>query len=91
MQSSLNELIVFYQKLASKTEDIMNYELNSYLINVLEIDDDYLNNNKDNLKYIGLWYLNNHTKIKDIEDKSDIKKQLIVFSNMIQNVYSILV
>ena len=90
IQASINELIIFYQNLGNKTDEISNYTINEYLKNVVEInnDKDYLEKNADNLKYKALWFLNNNTKTEDIQDKGDINKQLVVFSNIIQNIYS---
>ena len=89
IQASINELIIFYQKLANRADNITNFNLNDFLKGVLDLNDDYLNKNKDLLKYKAIWFLNNYTSINNITN-IEIKKELIVFSNIIQNVYSTL-
>ena len=91
IQASINELINYYQKLANKTDDINNYEINEFIKNVFELNDTYLKQNEDNLKYKGLWFIDNKIKLNDldnVENGNEIRKQIIVFSNILQNVYS---
>ena len=90
IQASLNEQILFYQKLANRTSDITNYNINKFLKCVLDLDEEYLENNKDNLKYTGFWFKDNDTRESNLTNNSPEKLQLIVYSNIIQNVYSTL-
>ena len=90
IQASLNEQILFYQKLANRTNDITNYKINNFLKCVLDLDEEYLENNKDNLKYTGFWFKDNDTRESNLTNNSPEKLQLIVYSNIIQNVYSTL-
>ena len=90
IQASLNEHILFYLKLANKTEDITTYTINRFLQCVLDLDDDFLKENKNDLKYMGYWFIGNDTRESDLSNDSPEKLQLIIYSNIIQNVYSTL-
>ena len=86
VQASLNELVLFYQKLANKTNEITNHTISEFLLNPLEVDEDYLKNNSENLKYKAFWFIDGNTMPNNISNY--VKSQLIVFSNIIQNVYA---
>jgi len=88
VQASLNEQILFYQKLAKKINNVYNSNINGYLKCLLDIDDEFINNNLNNLKYLGFWFINNTIDESNLEPV--MKKQLIVYSNILQNVYSTL-
>ena len=90
IQASLNEQILFYQKLANKAENISNYKINKFLKCVLDLDEKFLKENKENLKYMGFWFVDNNTTVDSLEYNSTINLQLITYSNIIQNVYSTL-
>ena len=90
IQASLNEQVLFYLKLANRTKEITNYKINDYLKCLLDIDKDFLDNNKNYLKYIGFWFKDNETRTKDLENNTTERLQLIIYSNIIQNVYSTL-
>ena len=90
VQASLNEQIIFYQKLARKTDEIINYELNNFLKCLLDIDDEYLEQNLETLKYKGFWFLDNVTREDNLISNDTIKLQLISYSNILQNVFSTL-
>ena len=90
IQASLNEQILFYQKLANRIGDINNYEINKFLKCVLDVDEEYIEKNKNELKYTGFWFKDNNTRESNLDDNSPEKLQLIVYSNIIQNVYSTL-
>ena len=89
-QASLNEQIIFYQKLANKTEDIIDYKINEYLKCLLDLDEDFLRQNEKYLKYMAFWFLDNNTKEENLSNNDTIKLQLIAYSNILQNVYSTL-
>ena len=90
IQASLNEQILFYQKLANRTSDINNYKINKFLKCILDVDEEYIENNRNDLKYSGFWFKDNETRENTLDNKSPEKLQLIVYSNIIQNVYSTL-
>ena len=91
IQASLNEQILFYQKLANRTSDINSYKINKFLKCLLDVDEEYLENNKNDLKYTGFWFRDNNTRESTLDNNSPEKLQLIVYSNIIQNVYSKLI
>ena len=88
IQASINEHILYYQKLASKIQNIKNYEINSFLKCIANLNDSFYQENKDNLKYMGFWYLDNNITEESFTDDSIEKLQLIVFSNILQNIFS---
>ena len=90
IQASLNEQILFYQKLANRTSDINSYKINKFLKCLLDVDEEYLENNKNDLKYTGFWFRDNNTRESTLDNNSPEKLQLIVYSNIIQNVFSTL-
>ena len=89
IQESLNEQILLYQKIANKVKytDINRLHLHDDLFKcVFDFDQNFYENNK-NLEHIGYWYIN--YKIKKFEEINNIKtkKQIISFSNIMQNLY----
>ena len=90
IQISLNEQILYYQKLSNRTKDLTNQKINDYLKCLLDIDDEFILKNRKNFKYVGFWFIDNNTTFESLEDDSFTKLQLIVFSNIIQNVYTTL-
>lgn len=90
IQASLNEQILFYQKLANRTSDINSYKINKFLKCILDVDEEYIENNRNDLKYTGFWFRDNNTRESTLDNNSPEKLQLIVYSNIIQNVYSTL-
>jgi len=88
IQASLNEHILFYLKLANRTNDIINYKINKYLKCYLDLTDEFLEKNKNDLKYMAFWEKDSKTNINDLENNSPEKLQLIIYSNIIQNIYS---
>ena len=90
IQASLNEQILFYQKLANRIDEISNYNINEFLKCVYDLDKDFLKKNLEKLKYMAYWFINNNITEKDLENDSPEKLQLIVYSNIIQNIYSTL-
>ena len=93
-QASLNELILFYQKLAKRKDNITSYTINKYLQCLLDLDENFLKQNINSLKYMGFWLIDNETNTTDVVNKfgktSYINKQLITYSNIVHNLYSTL-
>ena len=92
VQASLHEQILFYLKLANKIENINleNYKLNDYLKCVLDVDDNFNATYNKKIKYIGYWFKDENTTEESLDDNSMEKKQLIIYSNILQNFYSTL-
>ena len=90
IQASLNEQILFYLKLANKTNEISNYKINNFLQCLLNINEEFKENYKNNLPYMAFWYLDGTTREEDLEIGSPAHLELIIYSNIIQNVYSTL-
>ena len=88
IHASLNEHILFYLKLANRVEDISNYEINKFLVCFLDLTDEFLEENIDDLKYMALWQKDSKIKINDLGKNSPERLQLIIYSNIIQNIYS---
>ena len=95
IQASLNEQIIFYQKLANKTNEIYNYEVNEYFRCLIDLDEEFLKKNEDRLKYMGFWFIDNKTNMNDLK-KNEANNtniallQIISFSNILQNIFSTL-
>ena len=70
VQANLNELVLFYQKLASKTNEKTNHTISDFLLNPLEVDEDYLKNNSESLKYKALWFIDSNTMSNNISNAS---------------------
>ena len=92
-QASMNEQILLYQRIANKTlnTDISNLTLNTDKLKcVYDLTKDYLESNKEILDYVAFWYLGD--KNTSFENITDIraKKQIISFSNILHNLYSVL-
>ena len=66
IQASLNEHILFYLKLANKTGDITNFNINQFLKCALDLDDDFLAINKNNLRYMGYWFIDKNIHESDL-------------------------
>ena len=92
LQSSLNELILVYQKTAN---DLLQSGKNPKLNNTffkcaLDIENSFCINNTKEAANMAYWLLDNETTENKIEEKIDIKMQLIAYSKIIHNIYSIL-
>ena len=89
VQESLNEQIIYYQKLANNIQNIVHYDINNFLHCVLDLDDDFLKKNYNSLQYMGVWFLNNETRKENLTDNNDtVKLQLITYSNILPNIHS---
>ena len=90
VQASLNEQIIFYQKMANKTDEIIDYRINDYMVSTLNLDGNFIRKNRENLKYMGLWFVDYNTTESSLQNNDPIRLQLITFSNMLPNIYSTL-
>ena len=90
-QSSLNELILLYQKTANELlKSNSNKELkNDYLKCLLTIDYFFCDDNLEEAAKSAFWLVNGDIYEENLDEKIDIKKQLIVYSNIIHNIDSI--
>ena len=91
IQAGLNEQILHYQQIANKIKenDINQLKLyDEFLKCVFDYDEDYLKNNKKNLEYMGFWYINDVIRKFDYIKNNETKKEIISFSNIMQNLYS---
>ena len=96
VQSILNELITYYINFANKIK------FNETMItNINEINEEffkslvdiYYNPNiieekKDELKTMGMWFIDGGKNLSKIENNSLIRKQLKILSNILPNIYS---
>ena len=90
VQASLNEQVLFYQKLARKVNNLNSLNPNPFLRSAVDIDDSIYEKEKGNFKYMGFWFIDNYTT-KDNFTKDNLEmKQLVVYSNILQNVYATL-
>ena len=85
VQASINEQILFYQKLANKAKknNINNYTINSFLKCAVDIED----SDKNKFKYMAFWFKDNNTRKENFENESPEKLQLIVYSNIFYKMY----
>jgi len=91
-QTGLNELAIFYQKVAY---DLLNSNKNhnfnnSFLKCVFNLGDDFCDNMPEGTEHMALWILDSETTEENLEEKKDVKYQLIAFSNIIHNLDVIL-
>ena len=90
-QLSLNELILYYQKMADKVlqsqeELILN---NEFLKCLLHIDYDFCANFSEKTKKMSYWLLDNYTDDENVKENEDVNKQLITYSKIISNIDSV--
>ena len=92
-QSGFNELILFYQKIAKKLLDSNSddLEFNDYYIkNLLTLDIEYYCDILYNeTKRKAFWFSDESTTENDLDEKLEIKYQLMALSNIIPNLDSI--
>ena len=86
-QASLNELILLYQKQANELlQSNENKELNdTFLKCALTLDYNFCDDHQDEATKSAFWLLDNETTEFNLDEKKDVKQQLIAFSNIIQN------
>ena len=90
VQASLNEQIIFYQKMANKKDEIINYKLNDYLLLSRKLDNDFIEKHRENSDFIALWYVDEYTFEENLENNNPVRLQLITYSNILPNIYSTL-
>ena len=91
VQASLNEQIIFYQKMANKKDEIINYKINDYLIGYQKLGNkDFVKRINETAQFMGLWIVDRNTIEEKLENNDPIRLQLITFSNILPNVYSTL-
>ena len=91
IQSSLNELIIAYQKSARiiKEGKNTNYNIsNKFFKGLLDLTPDFLEQNLNNLEYIAYWVIDENTNETNLKSNSIEEKQIYAFSNIIQNLFS---
>ena len=88
VQASLNEQILFYQKLANKTDQIIDYKLTPFMKCMLNIDDKYIEEKYKKFKFMASWYSDENITEENLDDYEKIKLQLIAYSNILPNMYS---
>ena len=92
VQLGLNELIIYYQKIAKKVKSNnpdLNRNINDdYLKCVLDFDET-INENNINTSIMAYWLLDSETNLAKLKQNSDEKNQLISISNMVKNIFSI--
>ena len=92
LQISLNEQIIFYQKIANDLlKDENSHTLQSdYIVSALSINDDFCYDFYYESEYMGVWLYDQYTTDENLdESKKDVKQQLIAYSNIIPNLDSI--
>ena len=92
VQNGLNELVSSYIKIANQlktNKTDLNRNINDDFFKcILEINDTYNLENKQTY-YMAYWLIDSETNSTNLRPNSDEKNQLIAFSNIIQNIYSI--
>ena len=72
-------------------DDINNLRINQDKFRIMyDFDNDFYNNNKNILEYIGYWYINNNTKKFEDIDNIKMRKQIISFSYIMPNLFSLI-
>ena len=87
-QSSLNELIIFYQKMANELlKSNSNLTLNNeFLKCLLTIDEDFCDDNIEEASRSAFWLVDGKIDEEKLDEQKDIKKQLIAYSYIINNI-----
>ena len=92
VQISLNELVITYVKIANllkKNSTDINRNINdNYLKCVLDLNESF---NENNIKtsFMAYWLLDLETNLYSLKSNSNEENQLITFSNMMRNIFSI--
>ena len=87
VQASLNEQILFYQKMARLKEYINDYKLKeSLMVSTLKLEE--ININDESNKYKGIWFVSPKVTNENLQEHESINLQLIIFSNILVNVCS---
>ena len=91
IQSSLNELIIAYQKSARIIKEGKNIKYNisnKFFKGLLDLTPDFLEQNLNNLEYIAYWVIDEYTNETNLKSNSIEEKQIYAFSNIIQNLFT---
>ena len=89
-QASLNEQIMFYQRMANKIlKSKENYELDTKFLKCsINLDEDYCEDYEEESAYTAIWILDDETNEDNLDDESkiEVKQQLISYTKIIQNI-----
>ena len=92
IQLGLNELVLLYQNLVKKEktdEYYLDRTINeNFLKCALDIDENHYKSN-ENFSNIAYWLLDLETNLSKIKKDSFEENQLLIFSNMMKNIYSV--
>ena len=96
VQSVFNELITYYKKISNEikyNKTMINNinEINEeFFKSLVDIYHNYgiLEEKKEDLKSMGMWFIDGEKNLSKIENNSLLKKQLKVFANMLPNIFS---
>ena len=96
VQSIFNELITYYKKISNEikyNKTMINNinEINEeFFKSLVDIYHNYgiLEEKKEDLKSMGMWFIDGEKNLSKIENNSLVRKQLKVFANMLPNIYS---
>ena len=93
LQIYLNELILFYQKMANdllKDENSHTFH-SDYLVSAVTADEEFCDEYYYESQHMGVWVYDQYSTNENLDDsKKDIKQQLIAYSNIIPNLDIIL-
>ncbi len=90
-QNGLNEIILMYQKAANELlESTQNMELdNTFLKCLLSIEEEYCDEEEEKIENLAFWLLDDVTYEENLDNKKEVKQQLIAYNNLISNINSI--
>ena len=92
IQSSLNELIIAYQNMASKVKNNDNFKINitnnKFFKGLLDLTPTFLEDNYDYMEYIAYWILDEFTNEKNVRTNSTEEKQIFSISEIIDIFYT---
>ena len=92
IQSSLNELIIAYQKMARKVKNNDNIKINitnnKFFKGILDLTPSFLEENLDYLESIAYWILDGSTHERNVKSNSTEEKQIYSFSNVVDVLYT---
>ena len=88
-QMALNEQIVFYQKKAQELLTSEEEELDNNFLKCLVTLEMTICYDKDEARKCAFWLLDYHTDEENLDEKIDVKRQLIAYSHIIPNIDTI--
>ena len=86
---ALNEQIVFYQKKAQELLTSEEEELDNNFLKCLVTLEMTICYDKDEARKCAFWLLDYHTDEENLDEKIDVKRQLIAYSHIIPNIDTI--